>query len=81
MPTTMMLELSPRWVRAKAVPPTDTTRSASCTHTAEQVRHQVIPFDLCSRDTEPRSDRHQFIGTHHYSPNRSCSRVNVIRIF
>ncbi len=51
------------------------------TQIAEQVRDQVIPLDLCTRDTELRSHRGQLVGIHYFSPNRSCSRVNVIRIF
>ncbi len=51
------------------------------TQIAEQVRDQVIPFDLSARDTELRCHRLQLVGIHYFSPNRSCRRVSVVRIF
>ena len=51
------------------------------TQITEQVRDQVIPLDLCTRDTELRCHRVQLVGIHYFSPNRSRNRDNVVRIF
>ena len=51
------------------------------TQITEQVRDQVIPLDLCTRDNELRGHRGQLVEIHYFSPNRACSRNRVVLIF